>query len=1292
MKLETKDIKKSLSPSYRLLKPKRDDIEAFKQRLAHYFATIDSAESEENLKTHLMDLFKSMYHPTYIVEQQKRIDFVIRTGKKDSPAGVLFEAKRSSNTAEIITKTDLNKKSLHELTLYFMEERVKGNTDIKHLVICTEFEFFIFEAKEFERAFYQNASFLKDFKQWQNGEKTDDTTEFFYNSIVKPFVQKSDTALTCAYFDLRNFKKEILDKNLENDKKIVPLFKILSREHLLKIPFMNDSNSLNKEFYEELLHIIGLEEAKDSGKTIIRRISGEKSRNQASLMENTISKLIREDDFNDVRLMHVYGVNQEERAFNISLELCITWVNRLLFLKLLESQIVSYHDGDKSYRFLNIETIADYDELKDLFFEVLAFKPDERQEHIKRKFAKVPYLNSSLFEKTALEKIVGLNDLNNTLEIAPYKKTVLRNATDFSDKKKFKTLEYIFRFLDAYDFSSEGGEDIQEESKTLINAAVLGLIFEKINGYKEGAVFTPGYITTYMSHQVIEKAVLQKFASAYPDWSVTDLSDLKNYLSDHRSRADIIKFNTLINSIKICDPAVGSGHFLVSCLNELIAVKSQLGLLADSEGNRLNEYDIEIDNDEIVVTNADTTDIFKYKISGNRVPTSLQNMQKGLFHEKKMLIENCLFGVDVNASSVKICQLRLWIELLKNAFYTEESGYSQLETLPNIDINIKQGNSLLSRYTLDQNLSEVFGKNLKVGDYKDLVSSYKSTKDRQKKKELLAKIDAIKARFKNEIKSSLEMDIAKSLHQLEFATKEKDLFGAEKDAVKASKKKVKEKQAALEKLKDRKEGLDFISALEWRFEFPEVLDDKGKYVGFDIIIANPPYMRVQEIEATQPVQKKIYERSYKTANGSYDLANLFFELAVKLANDTSHNVFIFPHKLFNSENGEALREYLLNSHAVKKITHFGANMVFDNAITYTCVALFDKRETETLFFKRFKYGSDFKTGLDKTPHERLSYKQIQTASSLYGSNQWIFFDTLPEYSVFEKIYNNASPVADIFEIFVGLQTSRDTLYVTDKISETKNTYTIRVNPTEKSEKIPIPTKTYEVEKKFFKPFLMGKDVHRYDTLKTERLVFFPYSLDGKADLVSLNELKESYPLTYKYVMAYKDAFEGRENGKAKELKEWFAYIYPKNLDKFEQEKLSSMEICSYHPNVTLNDSIYHSTTVYSWVKNSKDGKSYSFYAAIFNSKLFWWFLKNTGDTLQGDARRMKTNYLNPFPLPKDVSKEDEKKIEGLVKQVMQAKKLADISPEVERLEAEINTAVYALYGLNQQEISFIEAD
>jgi len=253
------------------------------------------------------------------------------------------------------------------------------------------------------------------------------------------------------------------------------------------------------------------------------------------------------------------------------------------------------------------------------------------------------------------------------------------------------TLHYLFEFLDAYDFASEGTAQVQEMPKTIINASVLGLIFEKINGYRDGSFYTPGYITMYMSREAIRRAVVEKFNRRY-GWKCADIIDVYNHI-DPTGRCEA---NEIVNSLKICDPAVGSGHFLVSALNEVVAIKAELQILADRDGKLLKDYEITVENDELLVQDENRPFVYR---PGNK---ESQRVQETLFREKATIIENCLFGVDINPKSVAICRLRLWIELLKNAYYhldaDEERELMTLETLPNIDINIKCGNSLISRF------------------------------------------------------------------------------------------------------------------------------------------------------------------------------------------------------------------------------------------------------------------------------------------------------------------------------------------------------------------------------------------------------------------------------------------------------------------------------------------------------------------------------------------------------------------------------------------------------------------
>lgn len=883
MLLKSLSPTESLEKTYRLQSGNRDQIERFKTHFITLFERINEQESEENVKGHLMDFLKEVYYKeSYLVATKGKTDFVIHTGKEaKAPAGVLFEVKRPTNKGEMITRENLNTKAMQELILYYFRERTKDkNSDLRYCVITNVYEWFIFDAALFERLFYKNAYLAKQYKAWVSGQKVSTNNELFYNEIVKPFLADLNEEVPFTYFDLRTFKEIVSDSNIANDKALLPLYKILSPTHLLKLPTTADSNKLNPKFYSELLHLIGLEEIKDGGKKIIRRKEADK-REEGSLLENTIIQL-------DIagKLYHLpdraqYGATTDEQLFSVALELCITWVNRILFLKLLESQLVNYHNQDKTYSFLNRETIADFDELFKLFFQVLAKRPAERRSSIQAKFSRIPYLNSSLFEISELEDAtININSLDDSQTLPLLSKSVLNDHSEYKNAKQVPTLSYLFAFLDAYDFASESRETIQEKNRALINASVLGLIFEKINGYKDGSFYTPGFITEYMCRETIRKAVVQKFNDA-KGWHCADFAALEDKDLD-RNEA-----NALINEITICDPAVGSGHFLVSALNELIAVKSDLGILQDETGKRLKGYTVSILNDELVVQDEDETPFQYYLQAATGKPTpERQRIQKTLFHEKQTLIENCLFGVDINPNSVKICRLRLWIELLKNAYYTDKSGFAELETLPNIDINIKQGNSLLSKFSLTEDLTDVFQKQrFSLRTYKNAVRAYKNENSKESKADLLRFINDIKTQFRETVfrRDPRRKKLADLRGQRVLLDNNVDIFGkAIKDP-----KEVEIEQRRLDKyieqieneISDIESNALYRGSFEWRFEFPEVLNEKGDFIGFDVVIGNPPYIRQEDLGESKALLKKDFPKTYA---GTADLYVMFVEGGLRI--------------------------------------------------------------------------------------------------------------------------------------------------------------------------------------------------------------------------------------------------------------------------------------------------------------------------------------------------------------------------------------------------------------------------
>lgn len=723
MQLSAQTPRKFLNPLLSQKSIVSSEFEAFKAALVKYAQDVQQQKTTKQTETTivagaLMPFFQTNslgYNcRPYSQKGQSGIDLAILSG---GDVAVIIEAK-VVGSKDMITKHDLNRKAFHEAIFYFMQEREKGNDKLTHIVITDFYEWFVFDAKDFDRLFWRNAQLKKTFHSYHAPNVLTKTTADVYAAFEAALPNMladliTEEAIDCAYFN-------VATPSAIQDNELVAIYKLLSPDGLLKAFNPNDANSLNREFYNELLYILGLEEVKDGGKRLIRAAG-----TAGSLYDDIADKLDQKG---------------APHAFEDVIKLIIIWINRVLFLKLLESQIVTW-TGNKTSRFLSADKISGYDALENLFFDTLA----RRIPHRKNKgFDYIPYLNSSLFEMQEDEKTgISISALPDGAQIAYYGKTVVKDATTKRKSGKANTLAYLFEFLDAYDFANDNDEEVREETKSLISASVLGLIFEKINGYKDGSFYTPSFVTMYMARQTIEKAVLQKFNEKH-GWTCTALTGdggLKNELKDHKVKKT--DSNALIDSLKICDPAVGSGHFLVSALNEILYIKSLLGLLADEAGDVL-DYDIVIENDELIVT-SDKGELFEYK-KGSKEKTLVQ---KTLFQEKQKIIENCLFGVDINPNSVNICRLRLWIELLKNAYY-QPNG--ELETLPNIDINIKCGNSLISRFALDADLKGALKKSkITVDEYRTAVSSYRNTSDKAEKRQIEALIERIKSNFRTEI-------------------------------------------------------------------------------------------------------------------------------------------------------------------------------------------------------------------------------------------------------------------------------------------------------------------------------------------------------------------------------------------------------------------------------------------------------------------------------------------------------------------------------------------------------------
>ncbi|WQW86496.1 class I SAM-dependent DNA methyltransferase [Helicobacter pylori] len=1224
--------------------PSKEQLEAFKTAFDAFLET-NPQENENHQNDAFNDLLKGIFK--YKVKPTKKIDSAILN--ENNEVEVIIEFKALKNPNEFIKKGDLNVKALHESLFYYLTERKEGNNNLKHLILATIKELYIIDANEFE-VFNKDKEIKKAFENCHDKKGNDSRTKAFYDACQKR-LNELDHSLKYHHIPL---KKENL----------ALIYQVLSPNFLLKIPKYSDANTLNKDFYEELLYILGLEEQNDKGKILIKP-----SRTQNSLSDALKKKYKNLDD-------------EEVMA------LLIAWNNRILFLRLLESLLISFEHFEKP--FLTTENFTDFNALNTLFFEVLAKKNSERLPEIKeyKILEKIPYLNSSLFDKTPLESKgyeIKLLD-NKKLEI--YKNSVLKKHENYQEKKELPLLKYFFAFLRLYKFTTTPKDikDNQNNSESrLINPSVLGLVFEKLNGYKEGSFYTPSFITSYMCKESITPIVLDKFNATY-QWDCENLKALREKIDRNFSNEKAKEYLNTLLTLRVCDPAVGSGHFLVSALNEMVLIAYKLGLIAS-----LYRHELRLENDEIIIHTPENK-IFNYTIPHSENDPH-HHIQKELFELKKDIIENCLFGVDINPNSCEITKLRLWIELLKYSYYIFEKGKNTnaLETLPNIDINIKCANSLISRFNLDDDLKKIPNIKQKIQEYKDLVAQYKDPNPLYplNKQDLINKIQDLKNTFSLTLKdpktkAELEKAIEKHIKNYNFfALDDKSLldglnyfipslFGTPKLSPKeeeeafASYGRI---RALRKKLDDALSGREYQNAFEWRFEFPEVLDDEGDFLGFDCIIGNPPYIRQEHIKDLKPLLEKQYQDFY---NSTADIYTYFFALAYHLLKEKGFSAFITSNKYARAKYGTKLREWLLKKTTIVSYMELNALKVFESAAVDTSIMNFIKQTPlKESVFNYYEPTPNDKDDLKSTPSLLMKQNALSTESFIFANATLL--------DLRDKIESVGTPLKDWdIQINYGIKTGANEAFII---------------PTEKREEILNACKTQEERKRterLIKPILRGKDIKRYSYEWADLWVInthngYTSNLKSKIPPIDI----EKYPATKAHLDAHYDTIATRcDQGDTPYHLRNCAY-----LEDFEKEKIVYGEIVQ-EPRFYLDNGECELGYFYAEATSFiLTGEHLRYLLGMLHSKLITFAFKTfyAGGGLGESGYRYKKAFIERLPIPKITEKNQElaDKITDGAKQIL-ALKEKDPKANTQQLEKEIDALVYQLYHLTDEEIKIIE--
>lgn len=904
----------SIQKSYLRQPTNMGELENFRCQLEILLNELNPTDPEESNKGRVKTFLEQTLWPstTYEINASEKTDLTI----KDKNIGrnvVLFEFKKV-NSAEMVTKDNLVKKAMFELVLYYiLEEHEKKNTSIKHLVISDGYKYFIFEKAEFWELFGKDRKLVSEIKSSEN--TANEKREYIYNQIIRPKVEAVKDKLSFTFVDLETIAKETSAADIIAKPRFKALFKLFSPIHLQKLPFAEDHNTLNRKFYTELLYIMGLEERGE--KHQIQRLEAKK-RQAYSVFEQAYALLA---DY-DITTDKVTGREIDAR-FETALGLVIVWINRTLFMKLLESQLIAFNGSKRKYAFF--DKLTDFALMHYLFCKVMAIPEAERSDEMRAKFGEVPYLNSSLFELTDIEqKYFPISSLRDS-EVAVMKNTCLKDNKGKTLTGRIHILDYLKRFLDSYDF----GADTGESGKTIINASVLGLIFEKINGYKDGSFFTPGYITSYLCRETLRRCVTDKYNQTYATQYASFDELAEDFDPTDKTRRDEV--NSLINNIRICDPAVGSGHFIVSALNELIAIKWELKVLKTIDGKRF-KYRVDVEDDELVVTDADG------ELRYNPNDSESQLVQETLFEEKRTIIENCLFGVDINPNSAEICQLRLWIELLKNAYYIKgNDGKRHLQTLPNIDINIKCGNSLVMKYPLDAPIDHMLrGANVTIGDYKNHVAHYKNSPSKENKHIVEHDIWMIKSK----LNEGYDKDTDKYKKWVKVCSDilllDNSLFPPEEAESKRLSDLRKQEEKLRVSLEEASTRYAHLGAFEWRYEFPETLNEKGEFIGFDCIIGNPPYG-----VSIKDGYRKTVEEKYEHMP-DYEIYYYFIALGQELLKDNGYLAYIIPNTWLFNVNAKEYRKDIFNNWSIVELLDCTNFQIFEAATVRNSVITLQK--------------------------------------------------------------------------------------------------------------------------------------------------------------------------------------------------------------------------------------------------------------------------------------------------------------------------------------------------------------
>jgi len=700
-----------------------------------------------------------------------------------------------------------------------------------------------------------------------------------------------------------------------------------------------------------------------------------------------------------------------------------------------------------------------------------------------------------------------------------------------------------------------------------------------------GSYYTPEYVVEYIVDETLGPLVEE---------IRQDLVSQSADTTHSREGGFAEEFAEQIFDLTVLDPAMGSGHFPVNAVDYLARE------IIDAQ-ERQDRQALDTEGEEV------------------RSPRTEEGELRDINWARRKVAQRCIYGVDVNPLATELAKVSLWLRTL-----------AAEQPLAFLDHHLKTGNSLVGsdiedvlsngddettedgQLTLQESLDHTRKRamehvtnrfqdllnidNETLEDAKEMEAVYDEVRDDPLYKKLLAMANVHTAdAFGLDVPDDADERMARALHSESWENIE------EQDWFKSAQTMAEEERF-----------------FHWELEFPMAFynqdGERKSDAGFDAVIGNPPYVKIQNLRSSVPAFAEFIDEQYSTSTGRFDIYAAFVEKGSELAAGKNLS-YILPNKFFESSAGEGLRRYISNRDLLDKILDFGRHQVFDGATTYTCILILGDSE-------EFEYGQMDQSRREIQDLREVKYTTIDSDS--LSDDPWIL--TGPkERKLLNRINESGRPLGERTEyLSEGIVSGDNQVLFVEILDEGEKLTEIRAQ---------IDDITCEIESDIVHPLSMGDEISRYASPDASMGVIYPYEeMDSESDLIPEQRLKSEYPQAYDYLSEYRSRLENRGSD-SMNYPSWYALWCPREKELFESKKLLTPDICQ-HPKFTEDDhgQEYFADTAYGLVPKQNSEAERRYLLSILNSSLTWFYIYYTSPVLRGDFRRFKTTYLEKLPI------------------------------------------------------------